>query len=49
MAFPWLVRAAGPVTGPLRERAEELLDGSALSAGARRELAFAHYVFDHDR
>ena len=48
MAFPWPVRAAGPVAGPLRERAEQLLDGSALSVSARRELAFVHYVFDHD-
>ncbi|MFE7430936.1 hypothetical protein [Streptomyces sp. NPDC057545] len=49
VAFPWLVRAAGPVAGPLRERAAELLDGPVLSVGARRELAFVHYVFDHDR
>ncbi|MFH8477025.1 hypothetical protein [Streptomyces sp. NPDC018000] len=38
-----------PLTGPLREQAGELLDGAALSARSRRELAHVHYVFDHNR
>lgn len=48
-AFPWLPQAAGPLAGPLREQAGQLLDGASLSARSRRELAHVHYVFDHNR
>ncbi|WP_457511929.1 helix-turn-helix domain-containing protein [Streptomyces sp. TE33382] len=48
-AFPWLPQAAGPLAGPLRERTAQLLDGAAISARSRRELAHVHYVFDHNR
>lgn len=48
-AFPWLPQAAGPLAGPLREQAGQLLDGTALSVRSRRELAHVHYVFDHNR
>ncbi|GAB2962229.1 hypothetical protein GCM10027075_72480 [Streptomyces heilongjiangensis] len=48
-AFPWLSQAAGPLADPLREQASQLLDGTALSARSRRELACVHYVFDHNR
>jgi hypothetical protein len=37
------------MAGPLRERTGRLLDGAALSARSRRELAHVHYVFDHNR
>ncbi|WP_435060177.1 helix-turn-helix domain-containing protein [Streptomyces sp. bgisy060] len=48
-AFPWLPQAAGPLSVPLRERTAQLLDGAAISARSRRELAHVHYVFDHTR
>lgn len=48
-AFPWLPQAAGPLAGPLRERAAQLLDGTAISARSRHELGHVHYVFDHNR
>ncbi|MCZ2526982.1 XRE family transcriptional regulator [Streptomyces sp. HB2AG] len=48
-AFPWLPQAAGQLAEPLRERAGQLLDGAALSAGSRRKLARVHYVFAHNR
>ncbi|MFD7886285.1 hypothetical protein ACFV3N_28065 [Streptomyces bauhiniae] len=48
VAFPWLAQAAGLLAGPLCEQVGQLLDGAALSARSRRELAHVHYVFDHN-
>ncbi|CAL9673124.1 XRE family transcriptional regulator [Streptomyces sp. enrichment culture] len=48
-AFPWLPQAADQLAAPLRERITHLLDGAAVSARSRRELAHVHYVFDHNR
>ncbi|MGV2919357.1 helix-turn-helix domain-containing protein [Streptomyces alfalfae] len=49
IAFPWLPQAGGQLTGPLRERAAQLLDGTTISARSRRELGYVQYVFDHNR
>ncbi|MFH9426293.1 helix-turn-helix domain-containing protein [Streptomyces sp. NPDC017529] len=43
-AFPWLPQAAGPTARQLRVRTEHLLDDVRLSARARRELGYVHYV-----
>ncbi|MFF3277156.1 helix-turn-helix domain-containing protein [Streptomyces chrestomyceticus] len=43
-AFPWLPQAAGPTARDLHGRCEHLLDEVPLSARARRELGYVHYV-----
>ncbi len=43
-AFPWLPQAAGPTARDLRIRSAHLLDEVQLSARARRELGYVHYV-----